>query len=112
MYYLSVHLLCASVAGSATWVLTSIRSASATTKYWIWVVTAFNFAVPLGAIIDKLWAPHLAWATPLEVIGGSVWDVTQGRTAAVLGVIWIVGSLCMLMRLISRIRREHREAQS
>ena len=111
MYYFSVHLLYASIVGSAAWVLTSIRGASATTKYWIWVVTACNFVVPVGAVVDKLWAPHLGWAAPLGAIGGPVWDMTQGRTAVVLAVIWITGALTMLVRLISRLRRERREVQ-
>jgi beta-lactamase regulating signal transducer with metallopeptidase domain len=111
MYYFSVHLLYASIVGSAAWVLTSIRGASATTKYWIWVVTAFNFVVPVGAVVDKLWAPHLAWAAPLGAIGGRVWDMTQGRTALVLAVIWITGALTMLVRLTSHLRRERREVQ-
>ena len=111
MYYFSVHLLYASIVGAAAWVLTSIRGASATTKYWIWVLTAFNFIVPTGAIVDKLWAPHLAWAAPLGTLGGSIWDMTEGRTAVVLSVIWTAGALVMLMRLVSRIRRERREAQ-
>jgi beta-lactamase regulating signal transducer with metallopeptidase domain len=111
MYYFSVHLLYASIVGCAAWVLTSVRGASATTKYWIWVVTVFNFVVPVGAWIDKLWAPHLAWAAPLGAIGGPVWDMTQGRTAVVLAVIWITGALTMLVRLISRLRRERCEVQ-
>jgi beta-lactamase regulating signal transducer with metallopeptidase domain len=111
MYYFSVHLLYASLVGCAAWVLTSVRGASATTKYWIWVVAGFNFVVPVGAVIDKLWAPHLAWAAPLGAIGGPVWDMTQGRTAVVLAVIWITGALTMLVRLASRLRREHREVQ-
>jgi len=111
MYYFSVHLLYASIVGSAAWVLTSFRGASATTKYWIWVITAFNFFVPVGAVIDKLWAPHLAWAAPLGAIGGPVWDMTQGRTAVVLAVIWITGALTMLVRLSSHLRRERREVQ-
>lgn len=111
MYYFSVHLLYASIVGSVAWVLTSIRGASATTKYWIWVVTAFNFVVPTGSVIDKLWAPHLAWAAPLGAIGGPVWDMTQGRTAVVLAAIWITGALTMLVRLMSRLRRERREVQ-
>ena len=109
MYYFSVHLLYASIVGSAAWVLTSIGRASATTKYWIWVVTAFNFVIPVGALIDKLWAPHLTWAHPLGAIGGPVWDMTEGRRAAVLAVIWIAGAFAMSMRLISRIRTERRE---
>jgi beta-lactamase regulating signal transducer with metallopeptidase domain len=111
LYYFSVHLFYASIVGAAAWLLTTIRGASATTKYWIWVVTALNFIVPTGAIIDKLWAPHLRWATPLGAIGGPIWNMTQGRTAVVLAGIWIAGALGMLVRLISRIRREHREAE-
>jgi beta-lactamase regulating signal transducer with metallopeptidase domain len=111
MYYFSVHLLYASIVGSAAWVLTSIRGASATTKYWIWVVTTCNFVVPVGAVVDKFWAPHLGWAAPLAAIGGPVWDMTQGRTAVVLAVIWITGTLTMLVRLMSRLRNDHREVQ-
>jgi beta-lactamase regulating signal transducer with metallopeptidase domain len=111
MYYFSVHLLYASIVGCAAWVLTSVRGASATTKYWIWVVAGFNFVVPVGAAVDRLWAPHLTWAAPLGAIGGPVWDMTQGRTALVLAVTWITGALTMLVRLISRLRRERREVQ-
>jgi len=112
MYYFSVHLLYASIVGSAAWVLTSIRAASATTKYWIWVVSAFNFVVPAGALIDKLWAQHLTWARPLGAIGGPIWDMTEGRTAVVLSVTWMAGAFFMLMRLMSRLRRERCEAQA
>ena len=111
IYHFSIHLLFASIVGSAAWVLTSFLRASATTKYWIWVASAFNFIVPSGALIDKLWAPHLAWARPLGAIGGPIWDLTQGRTTGILGVIWMTGAFCMLMRLISRIRKERREVK-
>ena len=111
MYYFSVHLLYASIVGCAAWVLTSVRGASPTTKYWIWAATVFNFVVPVGAGLDKLWAPHLAWAAPLGAIGGPVWDMTQGRTALVLALTWITGALAMLVRLISRLRRERREVR-
>jgi beta-lactamase regulating signal transducer with metallopeptidase domain len=111
MYYVSVHLLFASIVASVAWSLTSILRASATTKYWVWVATAFNFVVPSGALIDKLGAPHLTWARPLGAIGGPVWDMTQGRTAVILGVIWMTGAFSMLLRLISRIRKERREAK-
>jgi len=112
MYYVSVHLLCASAVGAAAWVLTSIRGASATTKYWIWVVTAFNLIVPTGAVIDKLWARHLTWARPLGAIGDPIWDLTEGRTAVLLAVIWIAGASYMFIRLVSRIRRERREERA
>src|SRR5215813_3627928 len=111
MYYFSIHLLYASAVGSVAWVLTLVRGASATTKYWIWVVAAFNFFVPAGAFIDKLWALHLTWAHPLGAIGGPVWEMTQGRIAAVLAVIWLAGAFAMLLRLVSHIRSEHGAAQ-
>ena len=112
MYYFSVHLLYASIVGSAAWMLTSIPGASATTKYWVWVVAAFNFVVPSGALIDKLWAPHLRWATPLAAIGGPIWDLTQGRSVLVLALIWVSGVFFMLVRFLSRVRRERSEAQA
>src|ERR1051326_2263848 len=106
MYYFSIQLLYASVVASAALVLTSIRGASATTKYWIWVVTAFNFIVPVGAIVDEVWKLHLRWAAPLGALGGPIWNLTQGGTAVLLAAIWIAGTLTMLMRLASRLRRE------
>ena len=112
MYYLSVHLLFASMAATAAFALTSILRASATTKYWIWVATAFNFVLPSGALIDKIWAPHFTWARPLGAIGGPVWDLTQGRTSVTLAAIWVIGAVFTLGRLVSRVRRERREAQS
>jgi len=112
MYYVSVHLLYASMVGAAAWVLTTIRGASATTKYWIWVVTVLNFVVPTGAFIDTIWVSHLKWATPLGAIGEPIWNMTQGRTALVVAGIWIIGALAMLTRLISRIRTDRREAEA
>lgn len=111
MYYFSVHLLYASIVASAALALTSIRGGSATTKYWIWVVTAFNFTVPVGAVIDRFWALHLTWAKPLGTIGGPIWDITEGRRAVLLSVIWIAGTLFMLMRLILGLCREWCGAQ-
>ena len=112
MYYLSIQLLFASIVGLSAWALTSILPASATTKYWIWVATTLNFVLPLGAVIDKLGAPQLTWARPLAVIGGPIWDMTQGHTAVVLGMIWIAGTSSMLLRLISRLRTEQRSVQA
>ena len=111
MYYLSIHLLIASMVATAAWALTSTLRASATTKYWIWVATAFNFVLPSGALIDKLWGPHFSWARPIGAIGGPVWDMTEGRPAVILAVLWLTGAFFMLARLISRILREHRESQ-
>jgi beta-lactamase regulating signal transducer with metallopeptidase domain len=112
MYYFGVHLLFASMVASAAWMLTSTLRASATTKYWIWIATGFNFVVPSGALFDKIWAPHLTWARPLGVIGDPIWSMTQGWTAVVLGVLWTAGTLLMLVRLVWRISRERFEAQA
>jgi len=110
MYYLSIHLLFASVVAAVAWTLTSTLRASATTKYWIWVATALNFVLPTGALIDKLWAPHFPWAAPLGAIGGPVWDLTQGRIAVILAALWFTGGILTLIRLISRIHDERRDA--
>ena len=112
MYHLAVHLLYASIVGSAAWVLTSIRAASATTKHWIWVVTALNFVVPSGALIDMLWARYFTSSRPLAAIVGPISNMTKGWTAGVLAVIWIAGAFCMFIRLVSRIRRERCEEQA
>jgi beta-lactamase regulating signal transducer with metallopeptidase domain len=112
MYYFSIQLLYASFVGCAAWVLTSIRGSNATTKYWIWVVTAFNFVIPVGALVDKIWAPHLTWASPLGAIGGPIWDLTEGRKAVVLAAMWVAGTFLMLLRLMSRLRTDRRETQS
>jgi beta-lactamase regulating signal transducer with metallopeptidase domain len=112
MYHFTVHLLYASIVGCAAWVLTSIRAASATTKYWIWLVTALNFVVPSGALIDMLWGRYFTSSRPLAAFVGPISDMTKGRTVEVLAVIWIAGAFCMFIRLVSRIRRERREEQA
>jgi beta-lactamase regulating signal transducer with metallopeptidase domain len=112
MYHVTVHLLYASIVGCAAWVLTSIRAASATTKYWIWVVTALNFVVPSGALIDMLWGQYLTSSRPLAAFVGPISEMTKGRTVVVLAVIWIAGAFCMFIRLVSRICRERREEQA
>lgn len=112
MYQLTIHLLYASIVGFAAWLLTSIQAASATTKYWIWVVITLNFVVPSGALIDMLWARHFTSSKPLAAIVGALSDMTKDRTAVVLAVIWIAGAFCMFIRLVSRIRRERREEQA
>ena len=106
MYHVTVHLLYASIVGCVAWVLTSIRAASATTKYWIWVVTALNFVVPSGALIDMLLGRYFTSSRPLAALVGPIRDMTKGRTVVVLAVIWIAGAFCMFIRLVSRIRRE------
>jgi beta-lactamase regulating signal transducer with metallopeptidase domain len=106
IYYLSVQLMVASAVGVAAWGLTAIRGTSATAKYWIWVATAFNFGVPLGALIDAAWGRHLAWAQPFGIIGEPVWNLTQGPAAIAIAAIWATGACAMLVRLAWRIRRD------
>src|SRR5580704_17670172 len=87
-YYVAIHLMFASMVALAALALTSVRRGSATTKYWIWTATSFNFFLPLGAILDRLWATHLGWARPLGIIGGEVNDILQDTTVAtLLGVV-------------------------
>jgi len=97
----------------AAWILTSIPRGSATTKYWIWFATSLNFILPLGAVLDKLLAPHLSWARPLGVIGDIGLDIAENSTLAVaLFVVWLIGGALMFTRLCLRIRAERRDAQA
>ena len=108
LYYFEVHLLFASIVALVAWVLTSIRRGSATTKYWIWVVTTLNFFLPVGAVLDKLFATRLAWATPLGVIG----DVANRVSLSpVVWMVWFLGTVLMLTRLCVRIRTGRRDDQ-
>ena len=109
LYYFDVHLLYASIVGIAAWFLTSIRRGSATTKYWIWVATSLNFILPLGAVLDRSLASHLAWATPLGLIGGAASSITQSPAATVLLMVWLLGTILMLTRLCLRLRAERRD---
>ena len=113
LYYLEVHLLYASIVCLAGWILTSIRLGSATAKYWIWAATALNFLLPVGAIVDKLWASHLAWATPLTFMGAVGAAVSENvPVAAVLGVVWLAGASVMFTRLCLRLRADRLDAQA
>jgi beta-lactamase regulating signal transducer with metallopeptidase domain len=108
LYYFQVHLLFASVVGLAAWVLTTIYRVSATTKYWIWVATTVNFLLPVGAILDKVFASRLTWATPLAVIGDAANSVSHSST---ITVVWFLGAILMFTRLCFRIRAGRRDDQ-
>ena len=113
LYYLQIHLLYASTVWFAAWIVTAIRSGSATTKYWIWVATSLNFILPLAAVLDKVGAAHLSWARPLGVIGDIGVRISQNvPVAAVLSVIWLVGATLMFARLWLRLRLERRDARA
>ncbi|HEX6502840.1 MAG TPA: M56 family metallopeptidase [Terriglobales bacterium] len=112
LYHLQVHLLYASIVWCAAWILTSIRNASATTKYWIWVATALNFIVPTSGVIDKFGASHLAWARPLGSIGDFALNLSQGRIGVVLCVLWLLGATVMFVRLSFRLWAERPESEA
>lgn len=109
VYYLEVHLLFASLVWVAAWLLTWAGPGSATTKYWIWVATALNFVLPLGAVVDKSWASHLSWATPIGLVGEA--GLTVARSASVAGAVWLVGATLMLTRLYLGLRAERRHSR-
>ncbi len=112
IYYSEVHLLYASIVCLAAWALTSIPWGSASTKHWVWLITALNFILPLGAIFDGLLAPHIFWATPLALVGALGAFIADNTPLAVtLGVIWLTGSTAMLARLCIRIAADHRGAK-
>src|SRR5580700_7366707 len=107
LYHLQVHLLYASIVWFAAWVLTSLGRACATTKYWIWVATSLNFIVPLGAVLDKVLASHLSWATPLSVMGDVGLSIAENvPVCSALCVVWLLGAALMFTRLCSRIRAD------
>jgi beta-lactamase regulating signal transducer with metallopeptidase domain len=109
LYYLGVHLLYASLVWFAAWLLTGIPRGSATAKHWIWVATSLNFMLPLGALVDKLLAPHLTWASPLPFIGGVGLRIAEDAGLAfALGAVWLLGAALMFTRLSLRLRAERR----
>ena len=112
LYYLGVHLLYASLVWCAAWVLTSIPRGSATTKHWIWLATSLNFILPLGAVLDRLLAPHLSWASPLGFIGGAGLRIAKDTVlTSVLGAVWLLGAALMFTRLGLRLLAERRAAR-
>ena len=111
LYYLQVHLLYASLVCVAAWGLTSLLPGSATAKYWIWVATAVNFAVPLGGFFDEFGALHIAWASQLSLLGDLGVGISRNATvAAVLCVVWALGAILLITRLWLRIRVERGDA--
>jgi beta-lactamase regulating signal transducer with metallopeptidase domain len=112
LYYFEVHLLFASIVGLVALVLTSIRGGSATTKYWIWVAAMLNFLLPVGAVLDKLLASYLGWATPLGGIGDLAKSITHGPNASVVSMVWLLGAILMFARLCFRIWAVRREDQA
>jgi beta-lactamase regulating signal transducer with metallopeptidase domain len=113
IYYSEVHLIYSSIVWLGAWALTSIPGASARTKHWIWLVTALNFILPLGAMFDGLLASHISWAAPLGPVGAVGASISENTTiVAWLGAVWLIGAYAMLARLCARIASEHRSEQA
>lgn len=108
---IEMQLLYASFVALVAWGATSLRSVSATTKYWIWVVTSLNFALPFAFLSWRFWPrsaavglfPHAFLATGLNF---------QVRTLEILWTVWGLGAVCMLLRLVARIRNERRRERN
>jgi beta-lactamase regulating signal transducer with metallopeptidase domain len=112
VYYLEVHLLYASIVCLAAWVLTSLWKGNATWKYWIWVATSLNFLVPLGGFFDRFGASPVSWARQLGGLDDVGIGISRNLTVgAVLLGAWLLGTLCMLARLLLRMRHERRDVQ-
>ncbi len=99
---MQVHVLYASIVWPAAWLLTSLPPGPATSKYWIWVATSLNFAIPLSALPVSVWPSRIAWFVLSAPIGYSV-----GRWVV---VVWLSGTALMLVRLAFRIRKREQRA--
>ena len=107
VYYLEVHLLCASVVCLAAWLLTSLRSGRATWKYWIWVVTSINFIVPVAGFFNGFASAHVRWATQLGSLASVGIGISRNLTVGTaLFEVWLCGALFMLARLLLRLHQE------
>ena len=106
IYFAVIHLLFASLVWAAAWLLTRSSGASATAKYWIWVITSLYFLVPAGSVVDGLWGGQPSWAAPLAPVGAlGLWLADH---AVVVGSIWLAGALAMALRLALRLRGSSR----
>src|SRR5215472_11260138 len=109
VYYLEVHLLYASILCLVAWALTSMRSASATWKYWIWVATSVNFMVPLAGFFNGFAASRVSWATQLDGLDGVGIGISRNPTVgAILFGVWLFGAAFMIARLLVGLHRDRR----
>ena len=113
VYYLELHLLCATIVCLAAWVLTSLWTGNATWKYWVWVATSLNFIVPLGGFFDRFGASRISWATQLSGLDDVGIGISRNLTVgAVLSAVWLLGAIFMLARLLLHMRRDRRDARA
>jgi beta-lactamase regulating signal transducer with metallopeptidase domain len=109
LYFVQVHLLYATLVGFAAWALTSLCSASVTTKFWVWTAASLNFALPVGGLIDRFGAAEFPGARQLGPLAAFDLRLVQHPLlAALLCALWVSGAVLMLLRLAVRILRERR----
>ena len=110
LYYLEVHLLYASLACMAAWLLTSLWKGGHSAKYWIWVATSVNFVVPLAGLFNEFGASRTSWATQLGGLDRVGFEISQHLSAgAVLLGVWLSGAALMTARLVARLPRGGRD---
>jgi beta-lactamase regulating signal transducer with metallopeptidase domain len=104
---MQVHLIYATLVAFGAWALTSLRSASVTTKFWVWTATSLNFVLPIGGFIDRFGAAEFPGARQLGPLVAFDLRLPQHPLlAALLCVLWLGGAVLMLLRLTVRIVRE------
>ena len=113
VYYLEVHLLYASILCVTACALTSIRGASATLKYWIWVATSINFMVPVAGFFNGFAAARVPWATQLSGLDDVSIGISRNLLAgAIILAVWLCGTAYMLARLLVRLQRNRQDERS
>lgn len=110
LYFVQVHLLCATLVALGAWALTSLRRASVTAKFWVWTATSLNFALPVGGFIDRFGAAEFPGARQLTPLAAFDLRLAQHPLLeALLCALWLSGAVLMLLRLAVRILCERRE---
>jgi len=110
LYFVQVHLLCATLVACGAWALTSLPGASVTTKFWVWTAASLNFALPVGGFIDRFGAADFPGARQVGSLAAFDLRLAQHPLlAALLCALWLSGAILMLLRLAVRIVRERHE---
>jgi beta-lactamase regulating signal transducer with metallopeptidase domain len=109
LYFVQVHLLCATLVALGAWALTSLRRANVTAKFWVWTAASVNFALPVGGFIDRFGAAEFPGARQLAPLAAFDLRLAQHPLlAALLCALWLSGAVLLLLRLAVRILRERR----
>jgi beta-lactamase regulating signal transducer with metallopeptidase domain len=74
--------------------------------------TSLNFILPVGAVLDRVWASQLSWASPLGIVGDAAYRIVRVPAGSALGVVWALGAALMVARLCLRVRAERCHVQA